>query len=246
MASWYPHNRANDDGTNLVPDMPGLSDFRTKPFEAMRTEQDQIWWLYWWVTRNMISKEDFDALKDRVAALEGSQAEQDRRLDDLQAQIDELRSMICALAQNALTYDVTRGVYAPSIAQARREYQYAVTLGLEVDEAATVTVAELATHTCREVSVFGRHSVLGLGPDTGAIAEQTGYTCYGFNPDEYVRKAELTLIDTDNLAAHEIMGVLTTDAASDYVDPAPLLRRYVTGDMVNTYVENGRDVVIVD
>lgn len=246
MATWYPHNRANDDGTNLVPDMPGLSDFKHKPFAKMLTEEDQIWWLYWWVTRNAISKEDFESLLGRVEALEKSQAEQDARMDELQSQIDELRRMLCALAQNALTYDVTRGVYAPSIAQARREYQMAVTLGLEVAEAATVTVAELATHTCREVSVFGRHSVLGLGPDTGAIAEQTGYTCYGFNPDEYVRKSDLTLIDTDNLAAHEIMGVLTEDAASDYVDPAPLLRRYVTSDLTRTYVENGRDVVVVD
>lgn len=246
MARWVPQNRAAIDPDNLIPQMPGMSEFKDKPFSQMLTTQAQVWWLYWWIAVNGFSAEDYQDLEDRVSALEQSQAEQDRRLDDLQAQIDELRSMLCALAQNALTYDVTRGVYAPSIAQARREYQFAVTLGLEVSEAATVTVAELATHTCREVSVIGRHSVLGLGPDTGAIAEQMGYTCYGFNPDEYVRKAELTLIDTDNLAAHEIMGVLSADAASDYVDPAPLLRRYVTGDMVRTYVENGRDVVVVD
>ena len=246
MATWRPRNRAAIDPDNLIPQMPGMSEFQDKPFSQMLTTQAQVWWLYWWIVVNGFSAEDYQSLEDRISALERSQAEQDERMDDLQAQIDELRAMICALAQNALTYDVTRGVYAPSIAQARREYQFAVTLGLEVAEAATVTVAELAAHTCREVSVLGRHSVLGLGPDTGAIAEQMGYTCYGFNPDEYVRKAELTLIDTDNLAAHEIMGVLTRDAASDYVDPAPLLRRYVAGDMVKTYVENGRDVIVVD
>ena len=31
MAGWYPHNRANDDGTNFVPDMPGISDFKSMP-----------------------------------------------------------------------------------------------------------------------------------------------------------------------------------------------------------------------
>lgn len=246
MATWYPHNRATDDGTNLVPNMPGLSEFQTKPFEDMRTEQDQIWWLYWWVTRNMISKEDFEALEDRVAALERSQAEQDKRLDDLQALLDEIRSMLCALAQNALTYDVTRGVYAPSIAQARREYQMATTLGLTVKLAATLTVSELSSHTCREVSVVGRYRVLGLAEDTGDIETQPGYTCPNFNPDEYVRKSELTLIDTDNLQAKEIMGVLTADAASDYVTPAPYLRDFLTQDLNRAYVRSDEVVIVTD
>lgn len=245
MATWRPRNRAGIDPDNLIPQMPGMSEFKDKPFSEMLTTQAQVWWLYWWLCENGFSAEDYQALADRITALERSQAEQDARLEDMQGQIDEIRAMLCALAQNALTYDVTRGVYAPSIAQARREYQFAVTLGLEVHEAATVTVAELANHTCREVSVFGRSSVLGLGPDTGAISAQGGYTCPSFNPDEYIKKSDLTLIDTDNLEAKEIMGVLTADAASDYVDPAPLLRPYTADDLKASYVSNGREVIVL-
>lgn len=245
MAGWYPHNRANDDGTNFVPDMPGISDFKSKPFEAMRTEQDQIWWLYWWLRNNTSAREDYEALEKRVSALEEALAKLKAEHDELSAYVDKIYSMLCALAQNALIYDVTRGVYAPSITTARRTAQFFAVRGMTVAEAATMPVGSLAAYTCREVAVTGYTTILTGGYHTGEVADQLGYTCADFNPDEYVKKSDLTLIDTDNLEAHAIMGVLEADAASDFIKPAPYVRPFDVYDLNNSYVRFD-DVVVTD
>jgi len=244
MALYPMKNRSTEDPQNLIPDMPGYSAWRDKPFEGMRTEQDQIWWLYAHICELLYLEQKVEDLTARVEALEKWRETVDARLIENEGDIAKILAMLCALAQNALVYDVTRGVYAPSMPTARREFQETNVCGLTVEEAATVTVAELSMHTCREVACVGRVTVLGLGPDYGHIAEQRGYSCARFNPDEYVKKSDLTLIDTDNLAEHVIMGVLEKDAASDYVDPAPYLRPMLTEDLAGAFVRSDTVVVV--
>lgn len=236
MALVNPQNRATDAGGNLVPDMPGYQDFKHKPFGYMRTEQDQIWWLYWHLANATASDTDFTDLTGRVEALEKENDEQQAEIDALKAKLNDLMALICALATNALTYDVTKGLYTASIAQARREWQAQMFYGMTVANLAGYTVAEAERMNVRHVAVDGRMVYMYTEAADPAIPWQDSYACSHFNPDEYIKKSDLTLIDTDNLEEHVIMGVLTKDAASDFVKPTPYARPYTTKDLNESFV----------
>lgn len=237
MAIYPDKNRTGEEPTALVPDMPGYQDFKHKPFGYMRTEQDQIWWLYWHF-KNLGTSTDYEDLKSRVEALEADQQRQWEAIDDLRADIDGLRCLIYSLATSALVYDVTKGCYTASIAKARRDWQAQMYDGMTVADLATHTVEEAAALNVRHVAVDGRVYYMGLptASSENDIPWQDSYCCADFNPDEFIRKSDLVLIDTDNLEQHVIMGVLTKDAASDFVEPTPYARPYTADDLADSYV----------
>lgn len=237
MAIYPDKNRTGEEPTALVPDMPGYTSYRDKPFAYMRTEQDQIWWLYWHFA-NVADTTDYDSLEERVSALEKGQEELFDAVDELRALIDKLRCLIYSLATSALTYDVTKGCYTASIAKARRDWQAQMYDGMTVADLATFTVEEAAALNVRHVAVDGRVYYMDLptASSDNDIPWQDSYCCADFNPDEYIRKSDLTLIDTDNLEEHTIMGVLTKDAASDFVTPTPYARPYTADDLAASYV----------
>lgn len=237
MAIYPDKNRTGEEPTALVPDMPGYTSYRHKPFAYMRTEQDQIWWLYWHFA-NVADKTDYESLEERVSALEKGQGQLFDAIDDLRALIDQLKCLIYSLATSALTYDVTKGCYTASIAKARRDWQAQMYDGMTVADLATYTVEEAAALNVRHVAVDGRVYYMGLPTASAgnAIPWQDSYCCADFNPDEYIRKSDLVLIDTDNLEQHVIMGVLSKDAASDFVTPTPYARPYTADDLADSYV----------
>ena len=236
MAIYYePQNRAQEEDDALVPDMPGYQDFKHKTFSYMRTEQDQIWWLYWHF-KNLANATDYESLLARVEALEADQQRQWEAIEGIEAKLDDLHDIVYALATSALAYDVTKGCYTATIAQARREWQAQMFYGMTVADLATYTVADAASLNVRHVAVDGRVEYMGIGKAEPTMPWQDSYSTADFNPDEYVRKSDLILIDTDNLQAHEIMGVLTKDAASDLVTPTPYARPYLAEDLADSWV----------
>lgn len=230
-----PQNRAQEEGSAFIPDMPGYSSYREKPFSMMRTEQDQIWWLYWHM-KGLADETDYVELTERMEDIERRQDDLDAALKEMRDLLEELRCQMFALATSALTYDVTKGVYTASIAQARREWQAQMFYGMTVADLATFTVEEASAMNVRHVAVDGRALYMEQGAADPEIPYQDSYACPRFNADEFVRKSDLTLIDTDNLEAHEIMGVLQRDAESDFVKPTPFARPYTTHDLNNSYV----------
>lgn len=237
MAIYPDKNRTGEEPTALVPDMPGYTSYRHKPFAYMRTEQDQIWWLYWHFA-NVADKTDYESLEERVSELEKGQGQLFDAIDDLRALIEQLRCLIYSLATSALTYDVTKGCYTASIAKARRDWQAQMYDGMTVADLATRTVEEAAALNVRHVAVDGRVYYMGLptASSENDIPWQDSYCCADFNPDEFIRKSDLVLIDTDNLEQHVIMGVLSKDAASDFVTPTPYARPYTADDLADSYV----------
>jgi hypothetical protein len=238
MALVNPQNRATDAGGNLIPDMPGYQDFRHKPFGYMRTEQDQIWWLYWHFS-TLATQTDYDDMSEEVADLQKQVSDLWDAINQIRGDMNDLKALMCALATNALTYDVTKGLYTASMAQARREWQAQMFYGMTVEDLAGFTVAQAESLNVRHIAVDGRYvymdarETIDMDPE---IPWQDAYSCSHFNPDEYVKKSDLTLIDTDNLEEHTIMGVLTKDAASDFVTPTPYARPYTTKDLNESFV----------
>ena len=230
MAINQSANKATTQYHTWTPDMPGFTGWDSKPFENMRTPEEQIWWLYACL-KSLIGTTESDDLADRVAALEkqvsdllGQFADLLRRMGDLEAKMD-------ALAQNGLVYDVTRGTYAPSIASERRMWQGQLLEGMLVEDLAQFTVAQAQLLNVRHVAVDGRTEYMGVGKAKPDMPEQGGWTEPDFRPDAYVKKSDLTLIDTDNLADHTIMGVLKKVADTKCPKPAPYLRRGTTVDL---------------
>lgn len=215
---------------NWVPDMPGFSAWQTKDFADMRTIQEQVWWLYSRV-KGMLETDETDDLADRVAALEKAVAGLTDTIAGLVHRMGELEAMMDALAQNGLVYDVTRGTYAPSMPAERRMWQAQMFEGMNVEDLAQVTVAQARLMNVRHVAVDGRTEYMGLPKAKPDMPEQGGWTEADFRPDAYIKKSDLTLIDTDNLAGHAIMGVLESVAETTCPKPAPYLRRGTTVDL---------------
>lgn len=242
MAVDSRENRAEDQGLAFEPDMPGYQHWKTKPFSRMVTEQDQIWWLYW----NMRRFATWEALEDAeqdVSDLTDKVEDLSDKFDRLADLVNQLKQMLCALAQNSLSYDVTTGLFRPTIAANRRMWQAQMFYGMTVADLSTYTVAEAAQMNVRHVAVDGREEYMRTSKADPAIPHQEGYACAYFNPDEYIKKTDLTLIDSDNLEDHVIMGVLTSDAATDYPKPAPYLRRFVAADLTDTWVRTDDHVI---
>ena len=215
---------------NWVPDMPGFSDWKTKKFADMRTIQEQVWWLY----AHLQSVEDTgeaENLAERVTELERQVSGLYGQLADLLRRMGELADTMQALAQNGLVYDVTRGTYAPSMPAERRMWQGQLFEGLTVTALAPCSVAQAQLLNVRPVAGDGRTEYMGIGKASPEMPEQGGWTEADFRPDAYVKKSDLTLIDTDNLAEHAIMGVLKTVADTKCPKPAPYLRRGTTVDL---------------
>ena len=244
MAIYFDRNAAQEEGTALIPDMPGYSHFKEKPFAKMVTEQDQIWWLYWHYAQ-LLSDTNIESYEERLEAIEEQVKQNTDAIAEIKDDIATLRRWICHLATNEVTYDVTRGSFAASIAESRRTWQAHHFLAMTVEDMATFTVEEVARMEIRHMAVDGRAVYMSSDADND-VQEQHGYECAFFNPDEYIKKSDLTLIDTDNLEDHTIMGVLTKDAQSDYTDWKPYMRPLTAYDLANAQVRFDDNVIIPD
>lgn len=213
-----------------TPDMPGFTGWDSKPFENMRTPQEQIWWLYACL-KHLLDQTESDDLAERVSALEQQISDLLDQFAALLRRMGELESKMDSLAQNGLVYDVTSGTYRPSMPAERRMWQAQMFEGMTVADLAQLTVAQATLLNVRHVAVDGRTEYMGLPKAKPAMPEQGGWTEADFRPDAYVRKSDLTLIDTDNLADHVIMGVLKSVADTKCPKPAPYLRRGTTVDL---------------
>lgn len=230
MALNQTGNRATTQYHAWAPQMPGYSDFETKEFADMRTPEQQIWWLYArWCA--LPKPQDLDEANDRIDALLAELSRLWAALDALTRRMGKLEDEFQALAQNGMDYDVTKGCYAPTMPAQRRMWQAQMFLGMCVSDLSQFTVDQAKALNVRHVSVDGRAEYMALGDATPGIPWQDGWTAPSFQPDAYVRKDELTLIDTDNLADHAIMGVLKRDANTICPKPAPYLRKGTTTDL---------------
>lgn len=173
-------------------------------------------------------KEDYENFKNDVS----------QQLADLWFEMRKVQEQMQALAQNALVYDVTTGLYRPSMATSRRMWQAGHYFGMSVADYATYTVAQTGEYnmSVRHVAVDGRKVYMGLSTADDAIPMQTGYSVPCFIPDDYIKRSDLTYIDSDNLQEHTIMGVLDKDAASGLIKPTPYARPYTAHDLANTWV----------
>lgn len=150
--------------------------------------------------------------------------------------LQRLEEMMQALAQNALVYDVTTGLYRPSMATSRRMWQAGHPYGMTVDDLSIYSVREASYFNVWHVAVDGREEYMGEAEYYGEIPMQYGYSVPCFIPDDYIKKSDLTYIDSDNLQERVIMGVLDSDAQSDLIEPTPYMRPYTAHDLNNTWV----------
>ncbi len=230
MAINQTGNKATTQYHAWVPDMPGFTGWQDKDFADMRTPEEQIWWLYAHIT-SLTNQTEGDNLAERVAALEKQISDLLDQFAALLRRMGDLEAKMDSLAQNGLVYDVTRGTYAPSIASERRMWQGQLLEGMLVEDLAQFTVAQAQLLNVRHVAVDGRTEYMGVGKAKPDMPEQGGWTEPDFRPDAYVKKSDLTLIDTDNLADHTIMGVLKKVADTKCPKPAPYLRKGTTTDL---------------
>lgn len=230
MAINQTGNRATTQYHAWVPDMPGFSGWQDKDFADMRTPEEQIWWLFSHITA-VIDQTDTDNLAERVSALEKQAADLLDQFAALLRRMGALEAKMDSLAQNGLVYDVTRGTYAPSMPAERRMWQAQLFEGMLVEDLAQLTVEQATLLNVRHVAVDGRTEYMGAGKAKPDMPEQGGWTEPDFRPDAYIKKSDLTLIDTDNLADHVIMGVLKSVADTKCPKPAPYLRRGTTVDL---------------
>ena len=230
MAINQSANRATTQYHAWVPDMPGYSDWQTKQFEDMRTPEEQIWWLYAHMNQ-LPDTGTYDDLTARVAELEQQASKLWDALADLLRRMGELETEFQALCQNGMEYDVTKGTYAPTMPAARRMWQAQMYEGMRVDDLAQFTVSQAKTMNVRHIAVDGRDVYMGIGAAADTMPWQDGWTASDFRPDEYIKKSDLTLIDTDNLADHTIMGVLKKVADTKCPKPAPYLRKGTVTDL---------------
>jgi hypothetical protein len=237
-------NKATTQYHTWVPNMPGFSGWDEKPFESMRTPEEQIWWLYAQV-KGIIDQTDSDNLAERVTALEKQMADLLNQFAALLARMGKLESMMDSLAQNGLVYDVTKGTYAPSMPAERRMWQAQMFEGMTVTDLAQCTVEQAALYNVRHVAVDGRTEYMGLPKAAPEMPWQDGWTEADFRPDAYVKKSDLTLIDTDNLADHTIMGVLKSVAATVCPTPTPYMRKGTVTDLKHLIVRSD-DVLMTD
>lgn len=230
MAINQKGNKATTQYHAWVPDMPGFTGWKAKDFADMRTPEEQIWWLYAHIADLTDQTED-DNLAERVASLEKQIVDLLDQLAALLRRMGELEAKMDSLAQNGLVYDVTRGTYAPSMPAERRMWQGQLLEGMLVEDLAQFTVEQAQLLNVRHVAVDGRTEYMGAGKAKPDMPEQGGWTEPDFRPDAYIKKSDLTLIDTDNLADHAIMGVLKKVADTKCPKPAPYLRRGTTVDL---------------
>lgn len=186
--------------------------------------------------------ETINNVEERVNTIEETIAE---NFPKIEQEIQTLKAQMQALAQNALIYDVTTGLYRPSMAANRRMWQAGHFAGMTVEDYASFTVSETKTQnmTVRHVAIDGRDVYMGIGDYEGYIPMQYGYSVPCFIPDDYIKRSDLTYIDSDNLQERTIMGILDKDAVSNLVEPTPYVRPYTAHDLVNTWVRYDDHVV---
>ena len=244
MAVYYDRNKAQEEGSALIPDMPGYTDWRDKPFANMRTEQDQIWWLYAHFTQ-LFDDTKLNSLDDRVTALEEQVNTNTEDIAEIRDDIAEIKRWLCNMVQSGIEYDVTSGRFKSSIAEGRHKWQVDHINAMSVDDLAQFTVAEADRMEIRTMIRDGRLAYMSDETPIGVI-DQRGYECAFFNPDEYIKKSDLVVIDTDNLSKKDIMGVLTKDAGTDYPDWAPYSRPLTAHDLAHAHVKFDDTVVVPD
>lgn len=245
MALNQDANKATTQYHTWLPQMPGFTDWKTKQFEDMRTPEEQIWWLYAHMN-TLPDTGNYEDLAERVSDLEKEVSKLWDALADLLRRMGELETEFQAICQNGMEYDVTKGTYAPTMPAARRMWQAQMFEGMTVEDLAQFTVAQATGMEVRHVAVDGRAAYMGLGDAAPAMPWQDGWTASDFRPDEYVKKSDFVLIDTDNLADHVIMGVLQKTVDTKCPKPAPYLRRGTVTDLKHLLVRSDDALYTVD
>lgn len=228
-----------------VPQMPGYTDWKDKAFEDMRTPEEQIWWLY---AHNLQLPDttDYDNLNDLIKKLQDTIAGLLDTIADLVRRMGGLESEFQALCQNGMDYDVTKGTFAPTMPAQRRMWQAQMFDGMTVEDLSQFTVTQAKGMNVRHVAVDGRVEYMGTGHAKPEIPWQDGWTSPEFRPDDYVKKSDFVLIDTDNLADHTVMGVLKKTVDTKCPKPAPYLRRGTVTDLKHLLVRSDDALYTVD
>ena len=157
-----------------------------------------------------------------------------------------LESEFQALCQNGMDYDVTKGTFAPTMPAQRRMWQAQMFDGMTVEDLSQFTVTQAKGMNVRHVAVDGRVEYMGTGHAKPEIPWQDGWTSPEFRPDDYVKKSDFVLIDTDNLADHTVMGVLKKTVDTKCPKPAPYLRRGTVTDLKHLLVRSDDALYTVD
>lgn len=123
-------NAASTQAMNMQPTMPGYTGLDSMTFDQMRTPEDQIHWLYLYVTNislNIMSREEIQALID--SANEALKAYVDSQMGDISQEIADkynyLLNLIKTLTQfNGTTFDPTVGDLQPIAATIEHVYDF--------------------------------------------------------------------------------------------------------------------------
>lgn len=228
-------NKSSEQYAAQRPTMPGYCfDYET-PFEAMRTPQDQIHWLYKHL-RSAPQTTDYSNLQEQIDKLEEALSTLTDAISDILDQYSWLKAFAMGMAEQSMTYDVTKGMYAPSVAVERRIWQAEAPYGFTVEDMSAYTVGEISAYTCMTVAKFGLTDIMDK-ERMERIQEQTGITVVRFDPNDYIRRDELEAVEVSNLQDHTIYGLPESSKATPLPAPAPLLRRGTVTDLKNLYID---------
>ena len=214
-------NNADSQFNNWHPRMPGYPVDDNVPFAMMHTPEDQIHWLYRHLMRGPQTS-DVTNIDARLDAIEAALDALDKRLKALEDAAADALEQLKYLSTTGITYDVTTGKYRASMAAARHTWQATQPLGMSVEELAQYSVEEVAYANVLLIATLGHlivdelesgvassfeEAVAAILMRDAFIAQQGGQSWGTFVPNDYIRRCELEIIDTDNLAPKEIMGV---------------------------------------
>lgn len=225
-------NRSTDQSRAWVPQMPGHSDWRTKPFEDMRTEQQQIWWLY---SVAKLQEDEIEELRNEIAQFK---AEVQKQLDamkaEMQQRLKDMEDTIYWLCTGGMHYDITAGEYRSSMARERRHWQMSNPECPTVAQMGTQTVGEWGKHTNGELAVRGR-TLFGFDVDY-KVAPQMGWAEPEFDPADFLRRDELSNLTADDVAAGKLYAFTKENLPTNLPPIPPYIRRGTVDDLAGLRV----------
>lgn len=180
--------------------------------------------------------EDFgDEYNDHMREYRSFRKATTKRIEKLEKEVKFLRENLNQIAQQALTYDVTCGLYRPTMTTSRREWDADHFYAMTVTDLSTYTVEEAAELNNRHVIVDGREFYMSEA-ENDTVLFQYGYSVPNFVPDDYIKRSELTAITDEEIEEGTIMGVPAKFKASQMMKPAPYMRPFNSYDLAKTWV----------
>lgn len=201
-------NQVNTQSANAWPNMPGYAGIDKLPFDAMRTPEDQIHWLYLFAKQaeNLhITKKEAQGLIDAACAAFKAWVEEDqkRQDDDVAEKYDYLLKLIYELVGfNGMVYDPTEG--------SMNAVRYVAENIYDFDRVFSVTAADFDRRYAWTAGKYDAEGIVARDYDVAFVAynflDKLGYETQTATSNWFMQRLRATMGD---------MGFLNFDTPLD-------------------------------